>query len=199
MQRLIILVLLTLGLAGCTVGSSPSPEPMPIPVAVPSYNQSAEIPIESQPNMQTCESPGILELSMFPGAIADTWVEDGYVVIGTANVPFKKNEPMSIFLYNNFNRPLIFHVSYQDAPDLVNHCAYTGKDYSIAPAGAASWVKISNEAPVVNVGCVRAVPFSIVIPKDAQCPKQWEFRIHCTPLIGAINPGMDARILITMQ
>lgn len=171
-----------------------------IPVAIP-ISDAVDMPIDPQTPLRCAIVPAYYELTMFSGAIADTWVTEGHCNIGKVALLYDKNSPLCLFIYNGKSNPTIFSVSYEDAPELINHCSATGEDYSIAPVGASQWLTISNSSPTVNAGCVKAIPFKIEIPEDADCPKQWEFRIRVKDITQTdfVQTAMSIRVLITMQ
>ncbi len=169
----------------------PKPASMPVPIGVPIKVNNDGIKVPGVPAY--IEFFGVRD-----GSLLDTWTNDGYVDIGEARVVYERGSPLSIFVYNGYDEPVMFRIFYEDIPQNSAYCLATNKTYSKAPAQAWEWLKITEPRPLVGAQSVTPIPFSLSIPKGVEPPDYWEFRIHITPMsVGTVVSDASIRMLVS--
>ena len=150
------------------------------------------IPLEfrESTSLEMIAAPSYMEMDKIKdGILIDTWTKDGYIQLKNNRINYEKGSMFCIFIVNDNGEETTYKLQYMDArkdfvfdnlPDedgsppsiILNN----GKGYAKAPIIVKNWITFPGEVTVPD-GHYARVPVVIKIPKGAEVPDTWAFRI----------------------
>jgi len=158
--------------------------------------------IDAQMQLTVAYSPAFLSVSgAYGGTIADTWTRAGNAKIGNALIPYCKGERLFIVLYNGYDTPTDFVLSFQRTY-IANDCKAAGNDiiYSPTPEGIQLRVILPSSPITVPPKYAYKAPISLSLPEDVGYPENWEFIVRVDDSkAGNFAAAHGIRVLISMR
>jgi hypothetical protein len=137
-------------------------------------------------------SQGIEKPQPGPELYDEVWISPGKVNVGHFYAGARAEYPLTI--HNGNDQPTEFSITYRVATG-------TDEEFVVAPDEAQDWVIIADPTPVLAAKETREVLIALEMPKNAEAPAKWEFRVVVKDAsqTGMVQTELACRWLVTMR
>lgn len=180
---------------------TPNVPSTPVPIVTPTLGKTLRLPITGGETDRLVVSPAYFEFgNVTPTSTIDTWTSDGYITVGNYKVNYPRGEPLCLIIFNDSPYEYTYELEAENAPEEVNWCEATQKNYAQSPVAVNLIIAIGEPSFTLQSGEAKAAAFSIQLRDVVEYPNQWECRISVVGLApGGVQKGVKIRVFVYMR